>query len=206
RGAKVVYEKVSEIHVSGHASQGELTLLLNTVKPKYFIPIHGEYRHLVQHIDLARKVGILKQNTILAENGDVITFKGNKTAKKTGKVESGRVYIDGKGVGDVSNLVIRDRKHLSQDGMVVAMLLISKENGDIMHGPEIFSSGLLLENENLDLMERAKATVIETFNAIPLEAKQDFAEVKTEVRRCLRRLFNKQLSRKPVIFPIIVEI
>jgi ribonuclease J len=205
RGADVIYEKVSEVHVSGHASQEELKLMINTTRPKYFIPIHGEYRHLVQHINLAKKVGIKNSNTILAQNGDIISFTKD-SAGISGSVESGRVFIDGKGVGDVCDLVIRDRKHLSQDGMIIALLLISKLNGEIISGPEIFSSGVMLEEENEDMIEQARAAVIDTFNEINLEAKRDFAEVKTEVRRCLRRLFNKKLLRRPVIFPIIIEI
>jgi ribonuclease J len=205
RGAEVIYEKVSEVHVSGHASQEELKLMINTTKPKFFVPIHGEFRHLVQHINLAKKVGIRHGNTILAQNGDVIRFT-KTSGKVVGSIEGGRVFVDGKGIGDVSNLVIRDRKHLSQDGMVTALMLISKTNGEILYGPEVFSSGVMLEDENKDIIRQAKYAIIETFDEINLEAKRDFAEVKTEVRRCLRRLFNKKLQRRPVIFPIIVEI
>ncbi len=205
RGADVIYEKVSEIHVSGHASQEGLKLMINTVKPKFFIPIHGEYRHLVQHRNLAKNMNLKGCTPLIAKDGDIISFTKN-SAKIKGSVESGKVFIDGKGVGDVSNLVISDRKHLSEDGVIIALLVISKTSAKIIHGPEILTSGVMLENMNNGIMEDAKQAVIATFNSINTEAKRDTAEVKTEVRRCLRRLFNKRLLRRPVIFPIIIEI
>ncbi len=205
RGADVIYEKVSEVHVSGHASQEELKILMNATKPKYFVPIHGEYRHLVRHSKLAQKVGIPKERTFLIENGDVICFN-KKSARVKGNVEVGKVFIDGKGVGDVCNMVIRDRKHLSEDGIMIALLLINKRTAELSYGPEILASGVMLERQNEKMIEEAKELVKQMFNGLPTEAKRDIAEVKTEVSRCLRRLLNRKLLRRPMIFPIVVEV
>ncbi|MBI1910750.1 MAG: ribonuclease J [Deltaproteobacteria bacterium] len=205
RGADVIYEKVSEVHVSGHASREELKIMLNMVKPKYFIPVHGEYRHLVLHGRLAQKVGIPEENIMIAEDGDVVEFT-EKGIEKTGKVESGKVFVDGKGVGDVGAMVLKDRTHLSQDGMVLVIMAINQTTGEFLYGPDILTRGLVLEEVSADLLEKAKTVVIETLNNINTEAKTEQLEVKEEIRRGLRRFFNKQLERKPVILPVIIEI
>ncbi|MEE9542695.1 MAG: ribonuclease J, partial [Thermodesulfobacteriota bacterium] len=155
RGAEVIYEKVSEIHVSGHASQEELKIMLNMVKPKYFMPIHGEYRHLVRHTKLAASVGIAEENLMLAENGDVVEFT-DKGAGITDKVECGKVFVDGKGVGDVSDLVLKDRMHLSKDGIVLAILSLNEKTGEVIYGPDIITRGLAHEEENPHLIEEAR--------------------------------------------------
>jgi ribonuclease J len=205
RGAEVIYEKVSEIHVSGHASQEELKIMLNMVKPKYFIPIHGEYRHLVKHSQLAEKVGIKKENIILAEDGDVVEITMEGIAVKE-KVESGKVFVDGKGVGDVGDMVLKDRKHLSQDGLVIAILALNEKTGEVIYGPDIITRGLVFEKESAELLEGAKNAVLAMLGTINIEAKTDWLEVKEEIRKTLRRFFNKALERKPVILPLIVEI
>ncbi|HBR16861.1 MAG TPA: ribonuclease J [Deltaproteobacteria bacterium] len=205
RGAEVIYEKVSEIHVSGHASQEELKIMLNMVKPKYFIPIHGEYRHLVKHSQLAEKVGVKKENIILAEDGDVVEITMDGIAVKE-KVESGKVFVDGKGVGDVGDMVLKDRKHLSQDGLVIAILALNEKTGEVIYGPDIITRGLVFEKESAELLEGAKNAVLAMLGTINIEAKTDWLEVKEEIRKTLRRFFNKALERKPVILPLIVEI
>lgn len=205
RGADVIYEKVSEVHVSGHASQEELKIILNMVKPKYFIPVHGEYRHLVLHSRLASKVGIPSENIIIAEDGNVIEFSA-EGAGITGKVESGRVFVDGKGVGDVEAMVLKDRMHLSQDGMVLAIIAIDKTSGEIVYGPDVVTRGLVLEETSAGLIEDARAMVLDTLSNIANEAKTEPMEVEEEIRRGLRRFFNKKLERRPVILPIIIEI
>lgn len=205
RGAEVIYEKVSEIHVSGHASQEELKIMLNLVKPEYFIPIHGEYRHLVQHSRLAEKVSIKKENIILAENGDVVEITKHGIALKQ-KVESGRVFVDGKGVGDVGDLVLKDRKYLSQDGLVIAILALNQQTGEVIYGPDIITRGLVFEEESAELLESARDVVIASLGSINIEVKTDYSEVKEVIRIALRRFFNKTLERKPVILPLIVEI
>jgi ribonuclease J len=205
RGADVIYEKVSEVHVSGHASQEELKIMLNMVKPRYFIPIHGEYRHLVLHARLAGKVGIPPSNVMIAEDGDVVEFT-DEGASIAGKVESGRVFVDGKGVGDVGAMVLKDRMHLSQDGMVLAVLAMNASNGEVVYGPDIVTRGLVFEEGSAELLDEARAVVMETLSGINAEAKTEQLEVKEEIRRALRRLFNRRLERRPVILPIIIEI
>lgn len=205
RGAEVIYEKVSEIHVSGHASQEELKVMLNMVRPKYFIPIHGEYRHLVKHSQLAERVGVKKENIILAEDGDIVEIAGDGAAIKE-RIEAGKVFVDGKGVGDVVDMVLKDRKYLSQDGLVVAILALNEKTGDVIYGPDIITRGVVFEEESAGLLEGARNVVLGAIGAINLEAKTDLLEVKEEMRRALRRFFNKALERKPVILPLIIEI
>jgi ribonuclease J len=205
RGAEVIYEKVSEIHVSGHASQEELKLMLNMVKPRHFIPVHGEYRHLVKHSQLAEKVGVKKENIVLAEDGDVVEVTEGSISVRE-KVESGKVFVDGKGVGDVRDMVLKDRKHLSQDGLVIAILALNEKTGEIIYGPDIITRGVVFEEESAELLENARNIVIEVLGNINVEAKTDWLEVKEELRRALRRYFNKTLERRPVILPLIVEI
>ena len=204
RGAEVFHEKVSEVHVSGHASQEELKLMLNTVQPRYFIPIHGEYRHLIKHIQLARNVRIPEERCILATNGDVISFYAD-TAAIVEKVESGRVFVDGKGIGDVGNMVLKDRKHLSEDGMVVVIIGINQSNGAIIYGPDIVSRGFVFEDESQDYLETARFIVLSALEEINDEMRCDCDEVKQVVRQALRRFFKKTIERRPVILPVIME-
>ncbi len=205
RGAEVIYEKVSEVHVSGHASAEELKIMLNMVKPKFFIPVHGEYRHLVRHARLAKGVGIPAENVLVIDDGDLVEVTSDKM-ELTGKVESGRVLVDGKGVGDVKEMVLRDRRHLSRDGMVIVVVSISAKTGDIVTGPDIFTRGLVTEEDSEDLLEVARVSVIEAIEAVNTEVRSEQLEIKEEVRLAIRRLFNKALKRKPVILPVIIEI
>jgi ribonuclease J len=205
RGAEVIYEKVSEVHVSGHASREELKIMLNMVRPRYFIPVHGEYRHLVIHGKLAKEVCVEEENVIIAEDGDVVEFT-DEGASIAGRVESGKVFVDGKGVGDVSDMVLKDRKHLSRDGMVLAVVALNEKTGEIIYGPDIITRGLFLEQESPGLLEEARKRVMETLNTINVEAKTEIPEVEEEVRRALRKFFNRALERRPVILPLILEI
>jgi ribonuclease J len=204
RGAEVFYESVSEVHVSGHASQEELKLILNLVQPRWFLPIHGEYRHLVKHAQLAERVGIPKERCIIMTNGDVVAFSGGE-ACVLGKVEHGRVFVDGKGVGDVGAIVLKDRKHLSEDGMVVVIIGIDQETGNIIYGPDIVSRGFVFEDESREYLEAAKQVVTETLATHSIEMLGDWTEVKQEVRAVLRRFFKKSIERRPVILPVILE-
>ncbi len=204
RGADVIHEKVSEIHVSGHASQEELKLMYNIVHPKYFIPVHGEYRHLTAHARLIQKLGLSAERTILIEDGDVLELTDDSAAV-TGKVEAGRVFVDGKGVGDVGEIVLRDRKHLSEDGMVVVVMVINKQTGEVVMGPDITTRGFVFEKESGELIEESKRIVLETVGVGNIEAKTDWSEMEIEIRKALRRYYNKKMERKPVIFPIIME-
>ena len=204
RGAEVIHEKVSEVHVSGHASQEELKLMLNLVRPRFFIPVHGEYRHLVKHSQLAQKVGIARERCILAVDGDVITFNGEGCAI-TDTVEAGRVFVDGKGIGDVGEVVLKDRKHLSEDGMVVVIIAINQATGEIIYGPDIVSRGFVFEDESQEYLDEARKLVLDTLANVNIEVRGDWGEVKQEVRRILRRFFNKTIERRPVILPLILE-
>jgi len=204
RGAEVIHEKVSEVHVSGHASQEELKILHNLVRPRFFVPVHGEYRHLVKHAQLAQRVGTPEERCILAVNGDLILFSGEE-AVIVDRVDTGRVFVDGKGVGDVGNVVLKDRKHLSEDGMVVVIIGINLTSGEIIYGPDIVSRGFVFEDENQQYLEDARQVVLETLSTVNAEVLADWSEVKQEVRRVLRRFFNKTIERRPVILPLILE-
>ncbi|KAB0667236.1 ribonuclease J [Oryzomonas japonica] len=204
RGAEVFHEKVSEVHVSGHASQEELKLMMNVVRPRFFLPVHGEYRHLVKHIQLAQKVGIPEERCILAVNGDVVSFYAD-TAAITEKVESGRVFVDGKGVGDVGSVVLKDRKHLSEDGMVVVIIGLNQSSGVLIHGPDIVSRGFVFEDESQEYLETARGIVVDALDELNDEMRRDSEAVKTAVRQALRRFFKKTIERRPVILPVIME-
>ena len=204
RGAEVHYEKVSEIHVSGHASQEELKIMLQLTRPRYFVPIHGEYRHLVRHRRLAQEVGIPAENCFILEDGDVLEISAHG-AQKTAPVPVGKVFVDGKGVGDVGDVVIRDRRHLSEDGMVLAVMAIHQQTGELVAGPDLISRGFMLAEESEEVLEHAKKVVMETLNGINRETRTDPAELKEEVRKALRRFFRKKLERHPVVLPYIIE-
>ena len=204
RGAEVYHEKVSEVHVSGHASQEELKLILNLVRPRFFIPVHGEYRHLVKHARLAQMVGVPAERCLLAVNGDVIVFRDERAGIPE-RVETGRVFIDGKGIGDVGEVVLKDRKHLSEDGMVVVIIAINQQTGELIYGPDIVSRGFVFEDESQEYLDEAKKIVLDLLAGMNIEALGDWGEVKQEVRRILRRFFNKTIERRPVILPLILE-
>jgi len=204
RGAEVYHEKVSEVHVSGHASQEELKLMINLVRPRFFTPIHGEYRHLVKHSKLAQKVGIPAERCILAVNGDIITYS-NGSGQISGTVESGRVFVDGKGIGDVGNIVLKDRKHLSEDGMVIVIIAINQATGELIYGPDIVTRGFVFEDESQEYLDETRKIVLDTLAGVNLEVLADLNEVKLEVRRVLRKFFNKTIERRPVILPLILE-
>jgi ribonuclease J len=204
RGATVHYEKVSEIHVSGHASQEELKTMLQLTRPRYFVPIHGEYRHLVRHRRLAQDVGLPEENCFILEDGDVLELTA-KSAQKVKPIQVGRVFVDGKGVGDVGDVVIRDRRHLSEGGMVLAVMAIHQQSGELVAGPELISRGFMLAEESEEVLESAKREVLLALNNMNRETRTDPAELKEEVRRVLRRFFRKKLERHPVVLPYIIE-
>ena len=203
RGAEVYYEKISEVHVSGHASQEELKTMLQLTRPRYFVPIHGEYRHLVRHRRLAQAVGVLEENCFILEDGDVLELTG-QGAKKVNSVPVGRVFVDGKGIGDVGDVVIRDRRHLSEGGMVLAVMAIHHQSGELVAGPDIISRGFMGAEESEEILEQARKVVLETLNSTNWETRTDPAELKEEVRKALRRYFRKNLERHPVVLPYII--
>jgi ribonuclease J len=204
-GADVFYEKVSEVHVSGHASKEELKLMLNLIRPRYFIPVHGEYRHLVYHAQLAKKVGIPAENIFILEDGEVMELTDG-SARRAGLVAAGRVLIDGKAPGGVETVVLRDRMKLAHDGVVIVILAIEKLTGKVASGPDIVSRGFIFEDASQELLAEAKDLVMDTLLVMIPEAKGDLALVSARVRSALKKFINKRLERRPMILPIIMEV
>ena len=204
-GAEVIYEKVSQIHSSGHAYKEELKMMLNLVKPRYFIPIHGEYRHLVKHIRLAVETGIPPEKALLAENGDTICFSDGG-AKILDRVHTGRILVDGKGVGDVGELVLRERRRLAGDGVVIALLALDEQTGEIIYGPDIISRGFVFEDQGGVILEQAKDIVLEVLNAPERTDPIEGEEVAPDIKRNLKRFFYKIIERRPIIMPIIITL
>ncbi len=205
RGANVIYEKVSEIHVSGHASKEELKLMLNLVRPMYFVPVHGEYRFLVSHAKLARKQGIPRENIFILGDGDVLEVTGDSAAVN-GKVSSGRVFIDGKGIGDVEEMVLRDRKWLAQDGIVLVLLTIEKLTGKMVSAPDIVTRGFIAEASSQEILDGVRDLVAETVMGLDQEMTSDQALLKTRIRSVVKKYFRKVMDRRPMIMPIIIEV
>jgi ribonuclease J len=204
-GAEVVYKEVADIHVSGHASQEELKLLLGLARPRYFIPIHGELRHLIKHGHLARAVGIPGERVLLATDGDQVRFHGGEAAIAA-KVDTGRVFVDGKGVGDVSRIVLRDRRHLAADGLVIAFVAVDPGARRIVTEPELITRGFTLEEEQAQLLEQARKIFQEIVLRALQEPTQDWLEIQTQVGKALRKLFFKLLERRPMILPLILTL
>jgi ribonuclease J len=205
RGANVIYEKVSEVHVSGHASKEELKLMLNLVKPKYFMPIHGEYRHLVYHTMLARKTDIPEENIFVLKNGDVLEID-NSGARKNGSVQCGRIFIDGKGMGDVEEMVLRDRLRLAHDGIVLILLGIEKVTGTIVSGPDIVSRGFIFEDASQEVITKVKELLTDTIKSLEPELVSDASLLKAKLRSTLKKYLRNTMDRRPMIMPIIFEV
>ncbi len=205
RGAKVYYESVSGVHVSGHGSQEELKIMLNLLKPKFLIPVHGEYRHLVHHAELAEKVGISPKNVFVSDNGSILEFTAN-TGRKVGRVSVGNVLVDGLGVGDVGNIVLRDRRILSQDGILIVVIAIDKESNRVLAGPDIVSRGFVYVRESEKLIEEAKSQVAHALESTSAEKMGEWSTVKNIVRDVLNKFFWEKTRRRPMILPIISEI
>jgi ribonuclease J len=204
-GVNVVYEKSAGVHVSGHAAQEELRLILNIVNPKYFIPIHGEYRQLKHHADLAISVGLPPENVLLAENGDVIKFKKGK-GKIDGSVSAGAMFVDGLGIGDIGDVVLRDRLRLSRDGVFIVVVGIAGKKGEIVSGPDVVSRGFVYPMDNGDLIEQAKENVLNALNEAIADEISDEGILKMHVRESLSRFLYKQTKRRPMVMPIIIEV
>jgi len=205
RGANVFYEKVSEVHVSGHASKEELKLMLNIVKPKYFMPIHGEYRHLVYHSILAKKLGIPKDHVFILEDGEILEISDGE-ARKNGKVNSGRVFIDGKGGGDVKDMVLRDRLRLAHDGIVLILLSIEKLTGNIVSGPDIISRGFVFEDASQEVINDVKELLTDTIKGLDKEVISDSSVLQAKLRNTLKKYLRDKMERRPMIMPIIFEV
>lgn len=207
-GAEVIYGghgPNGTVHVSGHGSQEELRLMLNLMKPKYFIPIHGEYRMLKTHALLAEQVGVAEENIFLLDNGDTVEISGGR-ARYGPKVHAGNVLIDGLGVGDVGNIVLRDRKLLSQDGILVVVVTLSKQNGTILSGPDIISRGFVYVRESEELLDEANRIVTQTLVKCMEENVNEWSSLKNNVKEALGRYLYEQTRRRPMILPIIMEV
>ena len=204
RGAHVHYERTSEIHVSGHASQEELKAMIQLTRPRYFVPIHGEFRQLHKHIELARSVGLPANNCFLMEDGDVLEIT-EQDARRVESVATGKVLVDGKGIGDVEDGVIGDRRRLSKGGLVVVVIAVHRETGEVTAGPDLMARGFVRSEEEDDVLGGALESLRNYLDACGVEKRTDSAALKEGIRRSLRKFFDKRLRRRPVIVPYIME-
>jgi len=206
-GAEVIYEGMMEVHVSGHAKEEELKLMHALIRPQYLMPVHGEFRHLKHHKDLAVSMGMPKEDVFLMDIGQVLEITG-KEAKINGIVPSGQLLVDGLGVGDVGNVVLRDRKHLSEDGLIIAAVGVSLHDGacQIISGPEIISRGFVYVRENDDLMQGARSIVSETLFEVEQKNTSDMQYIKNRIRDDLKEFIWQRTKRNPMIFPILLEV
>ena len=202
-GADVIYENVSDIHTSGHARQAELKVMLSLVKPRYFIPIHGEYRHLVKHAKIALDMGMDEDHVLIARDGDVISFNEG-IGKIKGTTTAGRTFVDGKGVGDIEETVLRDRRKLRSHGMVVVQMVLDEQTGKILFGPEMISRGFVFEDQGKFILEDAQCIVLEVIDEIEKPFPVDGKKLEAEIRRRLKRFFYNVIERSPLIIPAII--
>jgi ribonuclease J len=204
QGAQVFYDKVAQVHVHGHASQEELKLLLNLVKPRFFMPIHGEYRHLTLHAKLAEMVGIPKDNIFVLEDGDILELSQG-SGKIAGKVTSGNVYVDGLGGGGIGNVVLRDRRMLSRDGIVMVIIAINRQTGKLIGRPDIISRGFVDTREDRDMIEKSRDLIAKALDH-GRNRPADWGFISTKVRDILNRFYYDQIKRRPMILPFIVKV
>lgn len=204
KGADVIYEKISNIHVSGHAFREELKLMIQLTRPRYFIPIHGEYRHLVLHARLAMELGMARENIFLVENGQTVEFDDGARLQEC--VDTGRILIDGKGIGDVGKSVLKERRVLSEDGIVGITMAFDEETGIVIYGPEVFSRGFVFETETGYLLEDAKCVILEVVEDIPLGTPGRVGLIRTRMQTALRKYFDFTIHRHPIILPFFLEV
>ena len=204
-GGQVVYEKISDIHTSGHAKRDELKILFNLVKPRFFIPIHGEYRHLINHVHLVMEMNFPENRVMIAENSDIICFK-NQNMWREGTADTGRVMVDGKGVGDVRGIVLGDRRRLSEHGMVIVLLSLDTQSGNIDYGPDIISRGFIFEDIGQFILEDAKHLVLEILDEMEGHFSLELLGLKTNIQKRLKRFFYNVIQRSPLILPIIIPV
>ncbi len=205
KGAEVIYDRHTDLHVSGHASQEEQKLMLALTKPRFFIPVHGEYRMLCKHAEIARTMGISPNHTVIAENGSVIELS-RKTAKIADHVQAGRVFVDGSRVGDVGSVVLRDRKHLAEDGMIVVTIALSSLDNSLVGGPDVLTRGFIYEKDSEDLIEEVKRVVHESLASCRHQKITDANGIKNKIRTNLTGYLYKTTKRSPMILPMIISI
>ena len=204
-GAEVIYKSLMDVHVSGHACQEELKLIMSIVKPRYFIPVHGEHRHLVLHNRLAEDVGIPPERSFVLSNGSVLELD-YESAKITGNIQAGRVLVDGLGVGDVGNIVLRDRKHLAQDGLIIIVTTIDREKGEMVSKPDVISRGFVYVRESEQLIDEIKLAASEAVEESLTKRNMDWAMMKNNVKSSVAKYIYDRTKRNPMILPIIEEV
>lgn len=204
KGADVIYEDLAEVHVSGHAYQEELKLIHTLVKPKYFMPVHGEFRHLVHHADLAQKLGMERDNVFILETGDVLELT-EEECKKDGRVKTGAVFVDGLGVGDVGSVVLRDRKHLANDGMLTIVVVIERESLSIVSGPDIITRGFVYVKQSEELIKILKAIATDEVEKCLAEGTIEWYVLKASIKKTMENYIFEKTKRRPTIIPIIME-
>ena len=202
KGAEVIFQ---DTHVSGHACQEEIKLIYSLLKPKYAIPVHGEYRHLMVHGQLVQKLGIPKENVFIMKSGDVLELD-DEGAAVTGQVHTGAILVDGLGVGDVGNIVLRDRQHLSEDGILIVVMTLEKYSNNLLSGPDIVSRGFVYVRESEDLLEEARSVVYDSLEQCLDRNISDWGKIKIEIRDSLSEFLWKKTKRNPMILPIIMEV
>ena len=205
KGAKVIYEAIEDIHVSGHACEQELRLIHALLKPKFFMPVHGEYMHLLSHSKIAENMGMDKSNIFILEIGDVLELSRNK-AETAKKVQAGRVLIDGLGIGDVGNIVLRDRKNLSKDGIITVVIAINRESKTIISGPDIITRGFVYARDSEELIKDIRGIAYKSVEECLYNNLTQWSEIKNTIRREINTFVYTKMKRKPMVLPVITEI
>jgi len=203
-GANVIYNRIADVHVSGHACQEELKLIQALVRPKYFIPVHGEYRMLQRHAQIAVSMGMPEDNAIILELGQALELSEDE-ASITGPIPTGSVMVDGLGVGDVGNVVLRDRKHLSQDGLIIVVVGVSRETGQLVSGPELISRGFVYVRENEELISGARNVAMGVLARYERIEQSDWTSIKNGIKDEMHAYLFNMIKRNPMILPIIME-
>ena len=206
KGVDVIYNEIADIHVSGHACQEELKLIHSLIKPKFFMPVHGETRHLVEHAKLAESLGKPKENIFILSNGDMLTVDKNSAVKTDSVVSADDVLVDGLGIGDVGNVVLKDRKLLSESGLIIIVASIDKRAGELVAGPDIVSRGFVYVKENEDLINKARSVAERAISDCLRDGNCDWNDLKLSVREELRRFISKTTRRSPIILPIFMYV
>lgn len=204
-GAEVIYSALEHVHVSGHACQEEQKLIFALTKPKYFVPVHGEYKHLIAHSETAKQMGVDKDNIFMMTNGRILEIN-EKSARLTGTVPNGKILVDGLGVGDVGNIVLRDRQHLSQEGLIIVVITMDKSTGEVVAGPDVISRGFVYVRESENLMDDVKNVVRTIIRKCEEEGIQDWSTIKGTVKENLKDYVFNKTRRNPMILPIIMEV
>ena len=205
KGTKVIYESIADVHVSGHACEEELKLIHTLVRPKYFMPVHGEYKHLKKHAEIAMSLGMDEEDIFIMQNGATLEFSKD-SVNRAGNVPSGNILVDGLGIGDVGNIVLRDRKHLSEDGLIVVVLTMDKKDGKVIAGPDIISRGFVYVRESENLIEEVRNVVKKVLDDCEKKNITDWSTLKANIRDTLRNHLYGKIKRNPMILPIIMEV